>query len=92
MRLLQDSRSLLHWAVLQDNVEIVQALLSVSQTPHPSLNEGDAAGNTPLHYSIMYGKEKVFKFLMSDDLASGLKIDKANHVSLCFIRIKYIYH
>ena len=78
---LQDGKSPLHWAVLQENVEIVKNLLSASQVPHPSLNEGDAAGNTPLHYSVMYGKKKVFKFLMSDDLASGLNIDKANHVS-----------
>ena len=82
---LQDGRSALHWAVLQNKVEIVQALLSASQAPHPSLNKGDAAGNTPLHYSVMYGKEKVFKFLMNDNLASGLNIDKANHVSLGFI-------
>ena len=69
---------------MQGNVEIVKTLLSdpLEERPHPSLNEGDAAGNTPLHYSVMYGKAKVFEFLMTSYQNEGLEVHKPNSVSL----------
>ena len=57
----QDGRTPLHWAVMQGNVEVMQALLAAGS----DANWGDSEGRTPLHMAVLMQNEDILRLLVS---------------------------
>ena len=57
----QDGRTPLHWAVMQGNIEVMQALLAAGS----DANRGDSEGRTPLHMTVLMQNEAMLRLLVS---------------------------